>query len=295
MHLALTASSSALFSTWFFVEEFGVLFDAGDGVSAALKQRSRKVKHIFVTHADRDHVAGLLQLHQLNARDGMPVIYYPRDCGSFPALKAFVEKFDPQSGPAAWRGLVPGDVVELGGNISVKAGHSDHVPGSANQVKALMFTLSRGKKVLKDEYKKFSASQIAELKRTLGQAALTVCAGNDLLGYSGDSPTLDPRAWGNVRLLIHECTFLKAETAKRPHSNLTAVLEAAKGLSLEALVLAHFSARYSRDEIIGAIGQVAGSLGLSFPVYAVIPGEVCENILDKSPAWQPPRTLTRRN
>lgn len=63
MHLTLTASSSALFSTWFFIEEFGALFDAGDGVSAALMQRSRKVKHVFVTHADRD-VADLLSLAQ---------------------------------------------------------------------------------------------------------------------------------------------------------------------------------------------------------------------------------------
>ena len=82
----LTGYSTALFSTWLFLEDYGLLFDAGDGVSAGLSQKSRKAKYVFITHADRDHLAGLLQLHQLNAQDGQPLICYPRDCGSFPAL-----------------------------------------------------------------------------------------------------------------------------------------------------------------------------------------------------------------
>ncbi len=51
---------------------------------------------MFISHADRDHLTGLLQFNQLNARSGFPVIYYPKDCGSFPALKEFTTKFDPQ-------------------------------------------------------------------------------------------------------------------------------------------------------------------------------------------------------
>ena len=83
--LTITGYSTALFSTWYFVSEFGILFDCGDGASSGLLQKSRKVKHVFISHADRDHLAGLLQFNQLNARPELK-IYFPKDSGSFPAL-----------------------------------------------------------------------------------------------------------------------------------------------------------------------------------------------------------------
>ena len=79
MNYTITAYSTALFSTWIFIEELGLLFDAGDGVAAGLLQKSRKIKHVFISHADRDHLTGLMQLNQLNSRAGFPKIYYPKD------------------------------------------------------------------------------------------------------------------------------------------------------------------------------------------------------------------------
>ena len=102
MQLTITAFSTALFSTWYFIDELGILFDAGDGVSAHLLQKARKVKHAFISHADRDHISGLIQFNQLNARDGFPKIYYPKDSGSFPALADFAAKFDPHVSGSEW-------------------------------------------------------------------------------------------------------------------------------------------------------------------------------------------------
>ncbi len=96
MQLTITGYSTALFSTWYFVEEWGILFDAGDGLISALLQKSRKIDHVFISHADRDHLTGLLQFNQLNARPGYPIIHYPKDSGSFPVLGEFSRKFDPQ-------------------------------------------------------------------------------------------------------------------------------------------------------------------------------------------------------
>jgi ribonuclease Z len=286
-HFTLTGASSALFSTWFFVEELGILLDAGDGVSASLRQAAGKIKHIFVTHADRDHVTGLLQLHQLNARDGIPRIYYPRDSGSFPALKAFVGKFDPQSGPATWRGLAPGEVVELAGNLFVRAERSEHVDVSNSVVKALRFIVGSRKRVLRKQYQGLSGTEIVELKKKLGETGLTEEISENLLGYSGDCPNLDPAAWTDVRILLHECTFLETQTAKRPHASLVQVLEAARSASPGALVLYHFSSRYTQQQIFSAVTSEANRLTLPFPVYAVVPGELCTDILSREPLWSP--------
>jgi ribonuclease Z len=99
--LTISGFSTALFSTWYFVDEMAMLFDCGDGVASGLLHKARKVKHLFITHADRDHLAGLLQFNQLNSRPGLN-IYYPKDCGSFPALSEFCGKFDPQVSGAKW-------------------------------------------------------------------------------------------------------------------------------------------------------------------------------------------------
>lgn len=59
--MKISGYSTALYSTFFFLEELGILFDCGDGAAAMLLGKSRKVKHIFISHADRDHLGGLLQ------------------------------------------------------------------------------------------------------------------------------------------------------------------------------------------------------------------------------------------
>ncbi|MFT6399748.1 MAG: ribonuclease Z [Bradymonadia bacterium] len=41
--LTITAYSTALYSTWIFVDELGILFDCGDGAAAGLLQKGRKV------------------------------------------------------------------------------------------------------------------------------------------------------------------------------------------------------------------------------------------------------------
>ena len=87
MKLKITGYSTALFSTWYFIEELGLLLDAGDGVTSSLLQKARKIENVFISHADRDHLTGLLQLNQLNAREGFPKIFYPFNCGSFPAIE----------------------------------------------------------------------------------------------------------------------------------------------------------------------------------------------------------------
>ena len=286
MRLSLTAASTALFSTWVFVENLGLLFDAGDGVSASLGQKGRKIRHIFITHADRDHVCGLLQLHQLNARDGFPHIYYPSGCGSFPALRDFVSRFDPQSGPATWKGLNEKESVELQNGYSVVARTSAHVT-SGESIKALDYTVCAVRRTLRPEYRGLSGPEIASKREELGDDAITEMKTELLLGYSGDAPGLAPEQWLGVKVLIHESTFLEPDTARRSHSNLPQVIAAAAQLHLEALVLLHFSARYKPDEIQRAICKHAEKSLPNFPIFAVYPGKVETDILATTPVWQP--------
>ena len=286
MNLTITAASTALFSTWVFVEELGLLLDAGDGVSAALTQKTGKIKNVFVSHADRDHVCGLLQLHQLNARDGKPAIHYPKDAGTFPALRDFVTRFDPQSGPATWSPLDDDQIIPLDNGYSITAHPSPHIVVEG-QVKALGYTLEHTRKRLKQAFQGLPGKEIAEKKKELGEDAVMEQVVTKPLGYSGDTPALDPTIWQGVEVLLHEATFLNSQTTRGQHSNLEQVIHTATSLDLEALVLMHFSARYKPDEIAAAIKHHANEHRPPFPIHAILPSQVHHNILAQQPVWKP--------
>ena len=141
MNLTITGYSTALFATWYYIEELGLLFDAGDGVTAGLLQNSRKVKNILISHADRDHITGLLQFNQLNARDGFPIIYYPKDSASFPAMEAFFEKFDSHMSGAVWKSAKHGDHIAIKENIYAEVIRNEHVPVADQVQKSFSFQL----------------------------------------------------------------------------------------------------------------------------------------------------------
>ena len=54
-------------------ETHRILFDVGDGATALLEGKIHKARVIALTHAHRDHIAGLPQLLNLRGRRGPTV------------------------------------------------------------------------------------------------------------------------------------------------------------------------------------------------------------------------------
>ncbi|RYZ17534.1 MAG: RNAse Z, partial [Sphingobacteriales bacterium] len=251
----ITGYSTALFSTWYFVDELGLLLDAGDGVVSALLQKSRKIGHVFISHADRDHVTGLLQLNQLNARPDFPRIHYPYDCRSFPALEQFSKQFDPHVTGTVWQALRAGDTVQIRDDMYVEAVRNNHVQADEHTFKSFGYRVYQLKNKLKPEYAKLSQEQVVDLIKVHGRGYITDQIRTNVLTYSGDTPVDDYNRWDNTEVLIHEATFMsrKEQEGLHPHgnkhSNLEVVMEMAATLNLGALVLGHFSSRYTHVEI----------------------------------------------
>ena len=152
MHLTITGYSTALFSTWYFIEEWGILFDAGEGLISALLQKSRKIDQVFITHADRDHITGLLQFLQLNARPGLPNIHYPKDSGSFPALETFSKKFDPHVARTVWTPITEGDEIAITKDLFIRPLRNGHVPVDQHIIKSLGYLVVQSRKKLRPEF-----------------------------------------------------------------------------------------------------------------------------------------------
>ncbi len=289
MNLTISGYSTALFATWYFIEELGLLFDCGDGVTAALMQKSRKIEHVFISHADRDHLTGLLQFNQLNARAGLPVIYYPKDCGSFPAIKEFSVKFDPHVQGTRWEPIVEGDKTWIKKDIYVEAIRNNHVPANETTHKSFGYRVVQVKSKLSPEYLALPANEIKKAIQTLGKDATHTTIETILLSYSGDTPCENFEYWNNSGVLIHEATFMGGEEDKHihthgnKHSNLEDVIRAAAQINIERLVLGHFSSRYSNEQIDTTIVKFCKAYNLKIPVYRVLPGQVVKDVFAQNP------------
>ncbi|MEO0414985.1 MAG: MBL fold metallo-hydrolase [Verrucomicrobiota bacterium] len=298
--LDISGFSTALYSTFWFIEPAGVLFDCGDGASAFLQQKGLKVQHIACSHPDRDHLAGLLQFLQVNSRDGSPTVYYPKDSGSFPALRDFTDRFDPhKAGFVKWQGIDDQAEIEIKPNWILKAYRNRHVPHvgeRAGAVKSLSYSLIHRRKKLKAEFCDLPGPEIGQLCRDKGESHIYDRVEETAVTYSADTPIEPPSFWHDPKVLIHEATFLDHETAgKRGQESRHSVLEdviqmATQMSSREALVLGHFSCRYHEPEIRQAIKECASEFQLGVPVFAVCPGESQKQILSGKPVYRPKKT-----
>ena len=289
MNLTLTGYSTALFSTWYFIEELGILFDAGDGATSGLLQKAGKITNVFISHADRDHLTGLLQLNQLNARPGFPIIHYPEDCGSFPPLEAFSKQFDLHVQGTVWKPVRQNDVVQVKDAISVLAVRNEHVVSAPSVSKSLGFKVIQSRTKLKSEIAALPQERIRELMAEQGKEKLTTILETNLITYSGDTPVDDYERWNHSEILIHEATFLGGEQDRKinphgnKHSSLDEVLKMVSEITVGKLILGHFSSRYTAEQIDENIRRLCREYQVRLPVYRVLPGQIHRNILSEEP------------
>ncbi len=290
MTLTITGYSTALFATWYFVEELGLLFDAGDGVAATLLQKSRMIEHIFLSHADRDHVTGLLRLAELNAREGFPQLYFPADAGSFAALEVFAKQFDARVGQTGWNPIRDNQHVPIRKDLFVQSIRNNHVVrAEPQQVKSVGFQVYQLKHKLKPDLLSLSGEALRQLAVDIGKENMTDAIRTNLLAYSGDTPVENFEHWNHTQVLIHEATFLtndefaRLDTNRNRHSTLENVLQQVADLSIGTLILGHFSSRYAHSEIDEAIRRFCKAFRVQIPVYRVLPGQTYWNILHGDP------------
>jgi ribonuclease Z len=278
-----------MFSTWILVEDWGLLFDAGDGVVSSLLQTSRKAKTIAISHADRDHVTGLLQLNLLNAQAGIERLLYPADSGSFPALREFMAKFDPHTSEAFdWIPVVPGQKVSIGGGRVLEVVSNTHV--DSDLVKSVGYRVLSSKRKLKSDLADLPSLEIEALALRLGKEAITEESSETVLGYAGDTGVEPAAKWAGCQTLIHEATFIDRNDAvstksRNLHSILEDVLQMAAEASPGQLILHHFSTRYSAETVKAEIARRASDLKIAFPIYAILTGEVVFDLLSRPPVY----------
>ena len=291
--LTITAHSTALFSTWIFIEEWKLLFDAGDGVMSSLMHRSRKIRNIAISHADRDHIFGLLQLNHHNARHNLESVLYPGDARSIDRLREFAWRFDRETADSYdWIKVEPGVSYPVTNELALKPIRNTHLSRMGDENRSVGYAVMRRFRKLKAEFQSLSQDELRQIGTTHGSQFLSEPHEEPMLVYSGDTGLCPPETWLGAKILIHEATFLREGEVEEgwpghEHCTLEEMLPMARDANPEILIIHHISSRYRMGEVASEIRRMAEELKIGFPIWAIPPGETVEDLLSRRPVWEP--------
>ncbi len=230
------------------VPELGLLLDAG-----ASPRSAGGIDTILLSHGHADHVGALpalLGIRALHGKTKPPRVVMPAEIiDDLQAGLAALSRL--QRWPLAIEaiGMVPGDELELRGDLRVRAVRTFH------PVPSLGYIVVRRVARLKPELVGLTGPEIAARRRA-GEVVSTYEERLEL-AYATDTlvSALDhaPELY-KARVLIVECTFLdqrKSLEAARAgcHIHLDELIERAELFENEHVVLMHFSQLYRPDEI----------------------------------------------
>jgi ribonuclease Z len=213
---------------------------------------------VLFTHAHIDHMGAVVSHCATRDLLGLspPRYLVPEEnLAAFHDLFAAWRRLDHSTLPCEVVGVRPGDRVELG------AGRWAQVFRAIHRVPTLGYALCRTNRKLRPELQGAPGPEIAAARARgerihVEEEVVEVAFCGDTLPEVIEREALVREA----RLLILECTFVGdrvsvAKARDKGHIHLDELAARAHLLRNEALLLTHFSTRYARSEILGALDR----------------------------------------
>ncbi len=278
--MRLLIYSKALYSTWIYYGPDRILFDAGEGASSILGNKTFAIRRIFLSHGHADHIAGLVGLVNIrnnamgDTEKGLS-IYYPKGNYLITEMMGFLARTNRRLNyELEWVPLEAGDRVELlAGQMPryVEAFPTVHVH---NEV-SLGYNVVEVRHRLKPELAGLSEEEIIARVRREGREGVSEEYHQKLFSYGGDSVPIKPAYIAETEVLCHDTTFLDEEDRKEyKHATLKEAIRTAREAHVKKeLICIHISSRYKAK--IEQMEKASGSYeGLEFKVTLVPPGRI---------------------
>jgi ribonuclease Z len=221
------------------------------------------VPNVFVTHAHLDHAAGIASWASQRTLQGLDPgrAYLPEEAHEgfrrILAIHAGLEGVERYA--ADVRGVAPGAEIPLRHDLFVEV-----FPGS-HRVPSVGYLFCERRHKLKPEFAGLPGPDLARLRER--GVAVAIPSRTPILAYPGDCDAgifdRAPQIF-TARVLLIECTFLRPgeeERARRyRHVHISDIAARASDFANEAVVLTHFSAKYTRQEIEERVGGLPAAL-----------------------------------
>jgi len=262
--IEIIGESVSGFGTSISLPELNITLDCG-----VITPTAMKCQHVLITHGHLDHFHCIDRHAYLRAMTGSPdksIFYVP------PWLvKAVHEKFRATS-LAQHRTDMPEFevvVVEPGQTVEIRKGLAIRPFKTIHRIPSQGYVIFDVRQKLKAEYAHLPGQEIGRLRKE--GTEVTERLEVPLVAFTGDTQAkvFDREQAAEAlraKVLITECTFLGADQTpafarKRGHIHLDELAERANLFEgNEAVMLAHFSQRYSNREIEAAIAELPEAL-----------------------------------
>lgn len=230
------------------VPELGVVLDAGISPRSA-----GGIDTILLSHGHADHVGALpalLGIRALHGKTKPPRVVMPAEIvDELQAALAALSKLQRWPLDIEAVGMLPGDEIELRGDLRVRAVRTFH------PVPSLAYVILRRVSKLRPEFRGLPGPEIAA--RRLAGEAMTAHEDRLELAYATDTlaSVLDHAPdLLRARVLVMECTFLDSrktlEAARAGcHIHLDEVIERADAFRNDHIVIMHLSQLYQPSEV----------------------------------------------
>jgi ribonuclease Z len=255
--IAIEGVSIAGHESFYKIPAFHSLLDFGRAPEDAVSYATA-----FLTHGHLDHAAGLAHHASRRKLAGLPParVFAPEEAiADLEAWIAASERLERVPYGVDLAAVRPGDRIPLRKDLEVRV-----LPGR-HRVPTVGFLFSEVKHKLREEFAGRAGHEIAELRGRGVEVARREEI--PLLAYPGDcgQEIFDaaPEIFG-ARVLLIECSFLRPDDVDRArlyaHLHLRDFLDRASLFENEAIVLTHFSQRYSNGEIREALASLPDRL-----------------------------------
>jgi len=272
--------SKALYSTWIYYSADRILFDAGEGASSILGNKTFAIRHIFLSHGHADHISGLIGLvnirnNAMGDKEKQLTVYYPKGNFLISEMIRFISRTNRRLDyELEWIPIVPGDRIELLDCQMpryVEAFPTQHVH---NEV-SLGYNVVEIRHRLKSQYAGLSQEDIVAKVKSIGREAISEDYHQKLFSYSGDSVGVKPAYIADTEILCHDTTFLDESDRKEyKHATLSEAISCARDARVKKeLYCVHISSRY-KSEVKKTQAATDNAEDLGFKVTLIPPGRI---------------------
>lgn len=257
--------SKAMYSTWCYHIPTRTLFDCGEGFATYQGNHIFGVERVCISHGHGDHILGLPSLvwsrNSARGDKAKPLtIYYPKGDVLVESIKRFiVDQYEVRGGlnfELRWVPLSSGNsiVINSSGTLQITTFTIKHQRG----VLSLGYKIVERRNRLKQEYLGKDIPVLIRSGKTTKEQ-LTEWYSAIIFAYALDAYMVNGEDIKDAEYVVMDCTFIDHKDRKGDkHYTMQESYDLCDRYNVKYMIAAHFSGRYSTDQIFNAVNNLNG-------------------------------------